>query len=81
MAEPVKEKDVNKNKGRKGELKMLNFRWLKNKRGQGMVEYILIVAVVVGIIFGAYKIMGGKVKSQFEGATETIATANIADEK
>ncbi|MDR2708501.1 MAG: Flp family type IVb pilin [Elusimicrobiota bacterium] len=54
---------------------MLNFKWLKNHKGQGMVEYILIIAVVVGIIFGVYKLMGGKVKEQFQNAADTIETA------
>lgn len=55
---------------------MFDFRWIKRNKGQGMVEYILIVAVVVGIIFAAYKIMGGKVRDQFSKASETIATAD-----
>ncbi|MDR2860878.1 MAG: Flp family type IVb pilin [Elusimicrobiota bacterium] len=54
---------------------MLNFKWLKNHKGQGMVEYILIIAVVVGIVFGVYKVMGGKVKAQFEKAADTVEKA------
>jgi Flp pilus assembly pilin Flp len=54
---------------------MLNFKWLKSHKGQGMVEYILIIAVVVGIIFGVYKLMGQKVKDQFQKASETVETA------
>jgi Flp pilus assembly pilin Flp len=54
---------------------MFDFKWLKGHKGQGMVEYILIVVVVVGIVFSAYKLMGGKVKAQFEKAADTIETA------
>jgi Flp pilus assembly pilin Flp len=54
----------------------VNFDWVKRNKGQGMVEYILIVAVVVGIIFVAYKILGEKIKSQFEKATKTIQSAD-----
>ncbi|MDR1196267.1 MAG: Flp family type IVb pilin [Endomicrobium sp.] len=53
------------------------FRFLRNRRGQGMVEYILIIAVVVGIIFGVYKTMGGKVKDQFVKATTEIVNADV----
>jgi Flp pilus assembly pilin Flp len=54
---------------------MFDFRWLKRNKGQGMVEYILIVAVVVGIVFAAYKLMGEKVAEKFGDATTTIADA------
>jgi Flp pilus assembly pilin Flp len=55
---------------------MLNFNWIKRHKGQGMVEYILIVAVVVGIVFVAYKSLGKKVKSKFESATTVIQKAD-----
>jgi Flp pilus assembly pilin Flp len=58
---------------------MLNFNWIKKHKGQGMVEYILIIAVVVGIVFGAYKILGGKIKAQFEKAQAKVEKAD--DEK
>jgi Flp pilus assembly pilin Flp len=47
-----------------------------NNKGQGLVEYILIIAVVVGIIFSAYKIFGTKIEEQFQNATEQIQTAD-----
>ncbi len=55
---------------------MLNFGWIKRHKGQGMVEYILIVAIVVGIVFVAYKALGKKVKEKFESATETVQKAD-----
>jgi len=55
---------------------MLNFGWIKRHKGQGMVEYILIVAVVVGIVFVAYKLLGGKVKAQFDSATKVVEKAD-----
>ncbi|MDR1086751.1 MAG: class III signal peptide-containing protein [Endomicrobium sp.] len=54
----------------------MDFDWVKRNKGQGMVEYILIVAVVVGIVFVAYKTLGKKVKSQFEKASKTIQSAD-----
>jgi Flp pilus assembly pilin Flp len=55
---------------------MLNFNWIKKHKGQGMVEYILIIAVVVGIVFGAYKLLGGKIKAQFEKAQTKVGNAD-----
>lgn len=55
------------------------FRFLRNRKGQGMVEYILIVAVVVGIVFGVYKTMGGKIADQFGKASDKITTADVRD--
>jgi len=63
-------------KNKKGTEKMLNFGWIKRHKGQGMVEYILIVAIVVGIVFVAYKALGKKVKEKFESATETVQKAD-----
>jgi Flp pilus assembly pilin Flp len=55
---------------------MLKFDWIKKHKGQGMVEYILIIAVVVGIVFIAYKTLGQKIKAQFESATKTVQNAD-----
>lgn len=53
------------------------FKFLRNRKGQGMVEYILIIAVVVGIILGAYKLFGTSVKEQFESAKDDVDNARI----
>ena len=45
---------------------MLNFGWLKRNKGQGMVEYILIVIVVVGLVLVGYKFFGKQVKGAFQ---------------
>jgi Flp pilus assembly pilin Flp len=57
---------------------MMNFGWIKRNKGQGMVEYILIIAVVVGIVFVAYRAFGNKVKNQFEKASKTVQSADKA---
>lgn len=41
---------------------------LKNNRGQGATEYILLVAVVVGIVM----MFGPKIKERVTGATEKL---------
>ena len=38
---------------------------LKNKKGQGMVEYILIIVLVVIVVIAGVKLFGGKVTSLF----------------
>ncbi|MDR3253695.1 MAG: hypothetical protein LBT07_01850 [Endomicrobium sp.] len=55
---------------------MLNFNWIKKHKGQGMVEYILIVAVVVGIVFITYKTLGKNIKKQFSNAAKTVQKAD-----
>jgi Flp pilus assembly pilin Flp len=52
------------------------FKLFRNRRGQGMVEYILIIAFVVGIVLVAYKTMGGKVETQFKNAAEKVEKAD-----
>ena len=45
-------------------------KFLKNQKGQGMVEYILLLVVVIGLVF-AFK---GKITAKFNdvmGKTET----------
>ena len=41
---------------------------LTNERGQSMTEYVLIIALIVGVIFAAFKIFG----PQLEGALSAI---------
>jgi Flp pilus assembly pilin Flp len=63
-------------KNKKGIEKMLNFGLIKRHKWQEMFEYILIVALVVGIVFVAYKTFGKKVKEKFESATKTVQKAD-----
>jgi Flp pilus assembly pilin Flp len=54
------------------------FRFLRSTRGQGMVEYILIVVVVVGLVLVGYKSFGGKVKTAFEEGGKKIESESSA---
>ena len=47
---------------------------LKSKKGQGMVEYILIIVLVVIVVIAGVKLFGGKVNSLFEDSTNKIST-------
>jgi pilus assembly protein Flp/PilA len=45
---------------------------LGNRRGQGMVEYILIVVLIAAAIVGTMRIFGTQIKSMFSTASSTI---------
>jgi Flp pilus assembly pilin Flp len=53
-----------------------DFSWVRKRKGQGMVEYILIIAVVITIVFVAYKALAKKVKKQFENAAKIMQKAD-----
>jgi pilus assembly protein Flp/PilA len=41
-------------------------RRIGNRRGQGMTEYIIIVAIIAIAAIAAFKIFGGKLKGSIE---------------
>ncbi len=47
---------------------------LRNKKGQGMVEYILIIVLVVIVALVAVKLFGGNLNSLFNKANNSIKT-------
>jgi Flp pilus assembly pilin Flp len=51
---------------------------LKGKRGQGMTEYILIIALVAVLVLGSVKLFGGKIKAGFNKASDKVGT--VADD-
>lgn len=50
---------------------------LKNKKGQGMVEYILIIVLVVIVALVGVKLFGGNLNSLFEKANKNIETEAV----
>ena len=46
-----------------------------NQKGQGMTEYILIVALIAVAVIGAVKIFGGKVNNGFQNASNQVGAA------
>lgn len=47
---------------------------LRNERGQGMAEYIIIVILVAIIVLVAIRLFGKSVYNQFNNATEEVDT-------
>lgn len=47
---------------------------LKNRKGQGMVEYILIIVLIVIIALVGVKMFGGKLNSIFKDTSTKIGT-------
>jgi pilus assembly protein Flp/PilA len=48
---------------------------LKGKKGQGMTEYILIIALIAVLVIGAVKLFGGKVKKGFADSANKVGNA------
>jgi pilus assembly protein Flp/PilA len=46
----------------------------KKKKGQGMTEYILIIALIAIVVIGAVRLFGGKVKDGFRETGNKIGT-------
>lgn len=55
---------------------------MKNREsGQGLVEYILIVALIALAVIGAVRLFGKKTKEAFKSSAETIESAVDAGQK
>ena len=46
-----------------------------NQAGQGMTEYILIVALIAVVVIGAVKLFGHKVDNGFKDAADKVGNA------
>ena len=57
------------------------FKKLKDQKGQGMTEYILITALVIIVIIAAFKIFRPKVESAFTNTGEAIQKQGVEANK
>jgi len=48
---------------------------LKLRKGQGMTEYILIIALIAVLVIGAVKVFGKNVKKGFSDSAEKIGSS------
>jgi Flp pilus assembly pilin Flp len=53
-------------------------KMLRNKRGQGMVEYALLMAVVVGIVIFAREPIKNAVTAAFVKTETAVTAANVS---
>jgi pilus assembly protein Flp/PilA len=54
------------------EVEEKKLRRIKCRSGQGLVEYILIIALIAIVAIAGLKFFGGKIKSLFTKAGQTI---------
>ena len=52
--------------------------YLKSERGQGMVEYGLIIALVAVVVIAALIFLGPKIAEIFTGVTDAIPATSTA---
>lgn len=60
---------------------MQSIRTLSRQRGQGMTEYIIIVALIAVAAIGVYSYFGQTVKSQTSAMTQELAGKDAAAEQ
>jgi Flp pilus assembly pilin Flp len=53
---------------------------MKMKKGQTIVEYIIIIALIALVAFSVIKILGGHTKAGFEKAGQKVEEATKSDE-
>ena len=54
---------------------------IRKEKGQSMTEYVLIIALIVGVIFGAFKLFGPaiiKAMDTISGKVVTVANDSVS---
>ncbi len=54
---------------------MRRYKIFTNRKGQGIAEYILILALIAMIAFAVVKVLGKNVKTLFKKAGDKVETA------
>lgn len=57
------------------------FKFLRNRKGQGMVEYILIIVLVVIIVIAGLKTFGGNIKQMFNTSNQKIQDEAMSQDR
>ena len=50
----------------------------RSERGQGLVEYALIIALIAVLVIGALLALGGKINDVFKNITSTLNSGTTA---
>jgi pilus assembly protein Flp/PilA len=54
---------------------------LKNQRGQGLIEYLILVALIAVATIGVVKVVGNNMATQYERINRAMGAANSGDLK
>lgn len=49
---------------------------LKNQRGQGLIEYLILVALIAVATIGVVKVVGNNMAAQYENINRAMGAAN-----
>jgi pilus assembly protein Flp/PilA len=49
---------------------------LKNQRGQGLIEYLILVALIAVATIGVIKVVGNNMAAQYENINRAMGAAN-----
>ena len=49
---------------------------LKNQRGQGLIEYLILVALIAVATIGVVKVVGNNLAAQYENINRAMGAAN-----
>ena len=60
---------------------MLKFANIKKQAGQGMTEYIIIVALIAVAAIGVYSYFGGTIRAQTSAMANEMAGKNASDQQ
>ena len=55
---------------------MKNKKLLKNQKGQGLIEYLILVALIAVTTIGVIKVVGNNVATQYENINRAMGAKN-----
>lgn len=55
-----------------GEKALQSWLWLKSEKGQGLIEYALILALIVIVVIALLQVIGGKVNNIYSDINANI---------
>ena len=57
-----------------------NFKLLKNKRGQGLMEYLILVALVTVASIGVVRVVGSNISRQYAKINKSLGASDRSPE-
>lgn len=59
----------------------LTHKILKNKKGQGLMEYLILVALIAVGTIGVVKVVGQNVRKQYANINHALGAKQVGDNK